>query len=620
MTRLNPDKISAYVSRNHRLCFTLLLGLGVLLMIAYGSLKSSVSFHIDELWQYSFSNSNGKLTNAVERSDYGKWLPGTVFRDYISVQPGERFSYGPIAGAVHRDVHPPMSHFLLHTTSSFFPNQFSKWLGVGTNIVTYACTMVLLYLLANALFASRVKALIATGLWAFSLGAVDTVMYIRLYCLLTFFSVALALCAVNVMKGRGQGYLLLAYFTYIFGGLTDYIFWIFGFYITLAFVLMRWNRNMRQAIAFAAVSLAGFITTCGLFPATVMQFFNRDSLSNRAINDFNVMDRVRQFFDFGHVMNRLLEYTADRALLLPACLVFGLLTIAGLAVLAMLVITLVIALAAALISELPEHPRQFLSGDSHSINNALWDKAKRVMVKAYGLFVDNLKRMLAAAGRFYRARPVACFLALAVFLTAYTLATIFPDFQIWTLRAFFFLFPFFSLLLAAGLFFLHERVKVPAVILAGLVLVLLARDYVVVRTPFLFRKGYEKVAEKTAGTDVIFVLDSEDSMMRVTNFCVALAGARNVYLMIIDGPAYRQQIADAVATSANPNGVMVINTIGTPPYNETAGKLIGFDFLLHHDATLMADLAARGYHLGLEKQGAQLFQWFNLYKISPIAR
>jgi hypothetical protein len=325
-----------------------------------------------------------------------------------------------------------------------------------------------------------------------------------------------------------------------------------------------------------------------------MQFIDKNSLVSRSNENLDFVKHLLRFLDVKYAVHRLLGYTADQAFLVPPVLVFWVFCTA----VVLVVIGLLYLLAASVLAP----RRRDESGRSPS---GLPRKARLM----------GTKEILGILKKVFFMYPTVIFIFLAVFLCAYTLALVFPDFQIWTQRAFFLLYPFFAIIVASVLFCLHSRLKIPAILLVLIVGVLFVRGYGVVRTPFLFRKGYEKLKPTVKNADVIFVLDSDDSIMRLPNFCVPLSNAKRVYMVSVEHPSYRNEIMKALDTADKGTKVMIINTIGGPPTNSHAISLLGRDLLLTGDNALVAAIESRGYHLTIVKKAGQLFQWFNLYKL-----
>ena len=108
-----------------------------LLWTGYSFLYRKDGRHSDEIWSYGLANSYyqpfvyqraGVHIDDCQMEDIintEQWITGETFRNYITVQPDQRFAYGSVYSNQTLDHHPPLYYALLHTVCSFFPNQFS---------------------------------------------------------------------------------------------------------------------------------------------------------------------------------------------------------------------------------------------------------------------------------------------------------------------------------------------------------------------------------------------------------------------------------------------------------------------------------------------------------------
>ena len=197
--------------------------LGVCLL--FGMRKTGM--FIDEIYSYGLSNSEyapylsdlkgGELTDQVFTPEE---LDG-----YLTVSSGDRFAFGSVYYNQTRDVHPPLYYWVFNAVSSLFPGSASKWIGVGINIVFYLLTLFVLFRLVLLLFGSLDNAAATVALYGVSVLGLSTVMMIRMYTMLTFFTVLLALTVAKLLRGKtGRAFWPLLTLV-IFGGmLTQYYF------------------------------------------------------------------------------------------------------------------------------------------------------------------------------------------------------------------------------------------------------------------------------------------------------------------------------------------------------------------------------------------------------------
>ena len=153
--------------------------------------------HSDEIWSYGLANSyyqpfiymkDGVFIDDMTVDDvinYNEWESGKVFKDYITVQPGERFAYGSVYHNQTLDHHPPLYYMLLHTVCSFFTNSFSLYYSFFLNCIFLTVTQVFLYKLSKLILKSDHAALLPCILYGAGTGALSTFVFLRQYSLLT---------------------------------------------------------------------------------------------------------------------------------------------------------------------------------------------------------------------------------------------------------------------------------------------------------------------------------------------------------------------------------------------------------------------------------------------------
>lgn len=177
--------------RKSAVILTLFVTLQVLVLLAFAAQKKG--YFIDEI--YSWGLSNGYYKPFVISYDVsGRWVDGELLQKYMTVQPGERFSWGSVWYNQSQDVHPPLFYSLLHAVCSFTPNVYGTWQGMVLNVPLYVGCLVMIYLTAKILLRSDKKALAAMAVWGLSPGGLSTGVYIRMYMLVTFLPQPACIC------------------------------------------------------------------------------------------------------------------------------------------------------------------------------------------------------------------------------------------------------------------------------------------------------------------------------------------------------------------------------------------------------------------------------------------
>ncbi len=237
-------------------------------------------FHIDEMWSYALSNSfdepffytKGYLDDNNDMQ-YNHWMSGRRFFEYITVQPGEQFAYSKVYYNQSQDVHPPLYYFILHTVSSFFPNQFSKWFGIGINMVIFVLCQIILYALSVMVLNNKRQSLLVNILWGCSMAALNTVIFIRMYMLLTLFVVLSLYYHARLLRSDKKIDLQIIIFiciTLFLGGLTHYYFIVFEFILAcLVCLYLLLMSKIKLLLSYSIASLMTIGSIVALFPPAI---------------------------------------------------------------------------------------------------------------------------------------------------------------------------------------------------------------------------------------------------------------------------------------------------------------------------------------------------------------
>lgn len=257
--------------RRQLLLVSAILFLQIALLVFVSGRKQE--FHIDEIYSYVISNSydTDKVSNA--KNLWETWASGAEYGVLPVVQPGEQFAYGTVYRNTSTDCHPPLYYWLLHTLCSFFPNQFSKWFGLGLNIGLFMITGFVIFLLSDELFTSDKMKLLPLILYGFSPFAVETVTFIRMYMLQTLLATAFTLVNVRILKYGFTKKRLFASWAFIFlGAMTQYYTALFCFWGVLFFELILLSRrDYKHFLVYGFGALASVGLMLLIFPYAIAQ-------------------------------------------------------------------------------------------------------------------------------------------------------------------------------------------------------------------------------------------------------------------------------------------------------------------------------------------------------------
>ncbi len=149
-------------------------------------------FHMDEIYSYGLANYD-RVQLYEDEEFYGNWHTPEYYDDYLVVNEDEQGDFAPVHENQKNDVHPPLFYLLLRLGMELTPGQFSKWTGIMLNMVIAAVNTVLIYVIIGRILglkrgewsARKAKALALTAVVVLGLATVSTVIYIRMYELLT---------------------------------------------------------------------------------------------------------------------------------------------------------------------------------------------------------------------------------------------------------------------------------------------------------------------------------------------------------------------------------------------------------------------------------------------------
>lgn len=246
--------------------------ISTLLILFYSTQK--INFNVDELLTYSLSNGVSSV-NPVPGTKYESY--GEFQKSFLTPSDDTKFNYGNVWRNQANDVHPPFYYIIIHTISSFFPDFFSKYIGISVNIFFNMLIILLLY--KSALFITNDKkiAYVTILFWAINPGIISDNMFIRMYIMAMFF--CLLLSYVHIKKINGLSVKDAKFYLSIFlvssaGILTHYYFLVFAFFLCALFSLsLLFRKKYKELIAYAGTYIVTIISVWAIFPSIYFHLF-----------------------------------------------------------------------------------------------------------------------------------------------------------------------------------------------------------------------------------------------------------------------------------------------------------------------------------------------------------
>lgn len=265
-------------------------------------------FHMDEI--YSYGLSNYERVQIYETEDfYGNWHSAEYYDEYLTVGEDERGDFWPVYENQKNDVHPPLFYGLLRLGMEMTPGQFSKWTGIVLNMVIAGVNTVILWLIVKRLTSGQkksngqtdVRALVLTAMVALGMATVSTVIYIRMYELLTLWILLTTWLHLKLLAEEGKKWKLCVGIgaVELLGALTQYYYW---FYLVALFVVVVVKyvkkKDWKALRAYVATVIGAGLVSLLIWPYALQHMF----FSNRG---GGVLER---FANPGMLLGDLWEY------------------------------------------------------------------------------------------------------------------------------------------------------------------------------------------------------------------------------------------------------------------------------------------------------------------------
>lgn len=265
-------------------------------------------FHEDEYYSYYSTARTYGLSIEDET-----WMEHDTYYNEFVVLAGERFRYGLVKLVQSWDVHPPVYYWILHTVCSLFPGQFSKWFGLSVNLAAFGASMFLLRFLALQVTRRKEElSFLVCFFYGFTPAVMSSVVFIRMYALLSMFVLLCAVLHVQALKDYEEGgklsvrkFLLPAAIVTYLGFLTQYYYFIFLFFLAAAFcVRLLWrDKNLWNCIRYGISLAIAFLCAYLTYPSCLGQMFRGQRGAQATGNFFDLSNTFTRLFFFWDILN-----------------------------------------------------------------------------------------------------------------------------------------------------------------------------------------------------------------------------------------------------------------------------------------------------------------------------
>lgn len=216
------------------------------------------------------------------------WIDREHFKDYLECDRDDAFNLLSVYYNAKDDIHPPLYYMTVHLMCSVFQGNITVWHGCVINMIALAVTMWLLGCIGDMLFQRKSSTIALLILYGFSSGIIASVLWVRMYALLTLWLVWLLYLHIRKMAGYRQDCFLRlnkkgrTRFIGSWGILvaTLVIFWTnyFGLFFLLplagcTFILLLKAKRFKECLAYVRTMIIAAIIGLGCFPFAVSDVF-----------------------------------------------------------------------------------------------------------------------------------------------------------------------------------------------------------------------------------------------------------------------------------------------------------------------------------------------------------
>ena len=240
--------------------------------------------HCDEAWSYGFAcsyydpytyltvNDDIYLTDATYKN-INEWSKGEDYWNYLTISENERFCFRSVVYNKSGDNSPPLFELLLCFVCSLFPNTFSWWYGYSINFMSFIGISILLFKITGQLTDTKWLGVVTVLYYGFSLVGTNSTLYLRMYSLLTLFSLLLVYLMLRMFKKDFKGCLKESIFivvTMILGGLTHFYFLVFAFLLSAFLCIgLLLRKEWKSVLTYAVPTLLGVILYFVIYPYSI---------------------------------------------------------------------------------------------------------------------------------------------------------------------------------------------------------------------------------------------------------------------------------------------------------------------------------------------------------------
>ena len=239
-------------------------------------------YHSDEMWLWGIANckESPHLYRDLNNNNIhlGKWEDAKIFNDYLTVSEDERFDFSiPYRNSL-KDV-PPLVPFILHFISSLFPGVFSFCFIIPIILISIVASDYFLYnIVVNSGLSSKM-AIITVLFFSFSVGGIDTFIFLRHYsffvmeCLMLLY-LHMVIYKRGLISNRVISGIIICN---IMGVMTHHYYWVFAFILGCYYLIyFLFVKKYKELLKYVITMFSGVIIGFICYPCVLSSFLYWD--------------------------------------------------------------------------------------------------------------------------------------------------------------------------------------------------------------------------------------------------------------------------------------------------------------------------------------------------------
>ena len=254
--------------------------------------------------KYYFGNEDEKnrIVHEKEEAQDVKWRTREEARDYMQITGnGDAFNYDSVFWNQISDVHPPLFYLIVNTVSSIFMNNSSKYIIFAINLVFFILTALVMRQIL-ILIDKRELTIHTILLYGLSIAGISTVILLRMYMMLSFFTVLFLYLNIRIVKNDlkiTKGSFLALVLTTICGFLTQYFFCIYALIVVIIMgVILIKSKKFKELAKYVSIFAISTIIGLMIFPMSLYHMF----FSERGIEHFGNSEYLYRIKTFAQLI------------------------------------------------------------------------------------------------------------------------------------------------------------------------------------------------------------------------------------------------------------------------------------------------------------------------------